>query len=276
VKNGARGWRWPAFPLVAGALLFLVPAVAAAQGAQPVSPPPQNAERTHSDGRRTIALLPANLARGVVGVFTMENLRPALVGTAATGISSFFDDRVRRAISNSDSTFGRAGAVSGGGVVMGSIVAGFFVASRFSDRQRFRAATYDLLTGMFTTEGYTVLLKAAVNRTRPSGPSSRFSSSFPSGHTSTTFALASVLGRHAGWKAGLPAYAFASFVGASRVRFNRHYLSDVVAGAALGIIVGRTSVRVNGRTVPASRQTRRPTVSVSLLGSPGLGVAIGF
>ena len=278
MKNGSpkRDWRRSAFTLVTGAFLFLAPTASSAQSAQPDSPLPQDSAQTHADGRRTMALLPANLARGVVGVFAMGNVRPALVGAAAAGISSFFDDRVRRAISNSDSTFGRAGEVSGGGIVMGGVVAGLFAASRFSDRQRYRAATYDLLTGMLATEGYTVLLKAAVNRTRPSGPSSRFSSSFPSGHTSTTFALASVIERHAGWKAGLPAYAFASFVGASRVRFNRHYLSDVVAGAALGIIVGRTSVRMNGRPLPASRQGRHAAVSVSMLRGPGIGVAIGF
>ena len=57
---------------------------------------------------------------------------------------------------------------------------------------------------------------------------------FPSGHASTTFASASVLEAHFGWKFGVPAYAFATYVAASRLHENRHYLSDVVFGGAIG------------------------------------------
>ncbi len=39
-----------------------------------------------------------------------------------------------------------------------------------------------------------------------------------------------------GWKYGLPAYAAASFVGWSRIRANKHYPIDVIAGAAIGIL----------------------------------------
>ena len=48
-----------------------------------------------------------------------------------------------------------------------------------------------------------------------------------------------------GWQVGIPAYAAAGFVAASRLNEDRHYLSDVVFGAALGIMVGRTvTVRI--------------------------------
>ena len=46
--------------------------------------------------------------------------------------------------------------------------------------------------------------------------------------------------RHFGWKVGIPAYGAASYVAASRLQTNRHYLSDVAFGAALGIVAGRT------------------------------------
>jgi membrane-associated phospholipid phosphatase len=68
----------------------------------------------------------------------------------------------------------------------------------------------------------------------------------PSGHTSTAFSLATVAERHYGWKVGVPAYVFASSIGLSRIESKRHHLSDVVAGAALGVIVGRTVTRMNG------------------------------
>ena len=79
-------------------------------------------------------------------------------------------------------------------------------------------------------------IKLAVGRTRPDG--TQFS--FPSGHSASSFATATVLQRNLGWKAGVPAYAMATFVAASRVQVKRHYLSDVTMGAAIGIIAGRS------------------------------------
>ena len=79
--------------------------------------------------------------------------------------------------------------------------------------------------------------KYAVGRNRPDGSNNH---SLPSGHTATAFATAGVLQRHFGWKAGVPAYAFAGYVGASRMAANRHYLSDVVLGAGVGIAAAHT------------------------------------
>ena len=70
--------------------------------------------------------------------------------------------------------------------------------------------------------------------------------SFPSGHSAVTFAAATVLQQHLGWKAAVPTYLVASYVAMSRLHDNRHFASDVVAGAAEGIIIGR-SVTWHGR-----------------------------
>nr|WP_293861866.1 phosphatase PAP2 family protein [Sphingomonas sp. SCN 67-18] len=58
--------------------------------------------------------------------------------------------------------------------------------------------------------------------------------SFPSGHTAVSFAAAASLENRYGWKAGLPAFAVASFVGLARVEARKHHWYDVVAGAAIG------------------------------------------
>lgn len=79
-------------------------------------------------------------------------------------------------------------------------------------------------------------IKTAVGRTRPDGTQY----SFPSGHSATTFASATVLQRNLGWKVGVPAYVVAGYVAASRVQVRRHFVSDVAFGAAVGIAAGRT------------------------------------
>jgi membrane-associated phospholipid phosphatase len=104
--------------------------------------------------------------------------------------------------------------------------------------------TYDLMHAFLINAGFTTLLKETVQRERPNGEDHL---SFPSGHASNAFTLAAVAERHYGWKVGLPAYAVAGAVAVSRLQRNKHYLSDVMAGATLGYIVGRTVVRVNGQ-----------------------------
>ena len=94
----------------------------------------------------------------------------------------------------------------------------------------------DLVRAQILNTGITIGVKTAVDRTRPDGRKY----SFPSGHTSSAFATAAVLERHYGWKAGLPAYAAAAYVGGSRIAENKHFLSDVAFGAAVGILAGRT------------------------------------
>jgi membrane-associated phospholipid phosphatase len=64
--------------------------------------------------------------------------------------------------------------------------------------------------------------------------------SFPSGHAADTMAFATALERHFGWRYAVPAYVFASYVAMSRLHDNVHDLSDVTAGAAVGIIAERS------------------------------------
>jgi hypothetical protein len=95
----------------------------------------------------------------------------------------------------------------------------------------------DLVRAQFLSQTVVQGLKYATSRTRPDGSDDK---SFPSGHTASATATASVLQRYFGWKAGVPAYAFAAYVGASRIASDKHHLSDVLMGATLGIAAGRT------------------------------------
>jgi membrane-associated phospholipid phosphatase len=85
-------------------------------------------------------------------------------------------------------------------------------------------------------------LKRAVGRTRPDGEHKHSNSSFPSSHAANAFALAWVLG--ARWRRGLPLYlALALLVAFSRMYLNRHFLSDVVAGAFIGLMCAWAAAR---------------------------------
>jgi hypothetical protein len=51
-----------------------------------------------------------------------------------------------------------------------------------------------------------------------------------------------VIERHLGWRKSVLGYTIASYVAASRLHDNRHHLSDVIFGAALGTVAGRAVV----------------------------------
>ena len=85
-------------------------------------------------------------------------------------------------------------------------------------------------------------LKRAVGRARPDGERRRSNSSFPSSHAANAFALAWVLG--ARWRRAIPVFfALALLVAFSRMYLNRHFLSDVVVGALIGVVLSWVAAR---------------------------------
>ncbi|UCH62563.1 MAG: phosphatase PAP2 family protein [Fidelibacterota bacterium] len=97
-------------------------------------------------------------------------------------------------------------------------------------------------TSLVVVATITQTLKYTVGRPRPNQqPTPRFpyGHSFPSGHTSHAFGIAEVVRTLYGNGAGAVFYGLAVITGISRIHDNKHYLSDVVAGAGLGIGVVR-------------------------------------
>jgi len=99
----------------------------------------------------------------------------------------------------------------------------------------------------------TLSMKRLIDRRRPNGGPY----SYPSGHTSTAFTTAGVLNHHFGPYVGIPAHIAAAYVGFSRLQENRHYLSDIVAGAIIGSYV---SYKVTHRTGEQSHFDIMPLV----------------
>ncbi len=66
---------------------------------------------------------------------------------------------------------------------------------------------------------------------------------FPSGHTSSSFAFASVMHEAYGPWVGVPLFALASYVGYERIDARNHDLSDVVSGMIIGIAIGHAVMK---------------------------------
>jgi hypothetical protein len=120
---------------------------------------------------------------------------------------------------------------------------GTYAFGRAFDHPKVSHLAMDLIRAQLVAETLVEPLKFATHRLRPDG--SNFQS-FPSGHAAVTFAGATVLQRHLGWKRSALAYAIAAYVSTSRLHDNVHYISDVTFGAAVGTIAGRT-VTQHGR-----------------------------
>ena len=153
------------------------------------------------------------------------------------------DPEINEMLANEDGTADQifeAGDFIGGGVIEFSASAATYGAGRLFHSEKARAFGSDLFRAELLNAVATVGLKHALGRTRPDGGSW----SFPSGHSSTSFAAAAVVYSHFGAKWGIPAYALATYVGVSRLQENRHYPTDVLAGALLGSYIG---FKVSGR-----------------------------
>jgi len=102
--------------------------------------------------------------------------------------------------------------------------------NNLKDRSIILATSYMIMT-------VTVLpLKSITNVERPDGSSNN---SFPSGHTATAFAGAEFLWQEYKDKSvwyGISGYVVATATGAFRIINNRHWLTDVAAGAGIGIL----------------------------------------
>ena len=119
-----------------------------------------------------------------------------------------------------------------------------------TDKPEIAELGYDLSRSLLLTYGTVSVLKIGIQRTRPNGDDY----SFPSGHTAAAFSTAGVVSqRYGGWAGGV-AIGLGVLTGMGRMEDMKHFASDVVAGATIGWIIGRNSVRNTARD-DASDQT---------------------
>jgi membrane-associated phospholipid phosphatase len=160
------------------------------------------------------------------------------IGAVGAAVSRPFDADATRSLSTSRSMASvfTAGQTIGAAHTQAAAAVATYAIGRLTHHPKLTAVGADLISAQIVSQTTTHAIKFAAGRTRPDGTSY----SFPSGHTASAFATATVLQRNFGWKAGIPAYGLATYVGTSRVQMKRHFLSDVAFGAAVGVVAGRS------------------------------------
>ncbi len=230
--------RWLAILLLVASLAITEPL----RAQDPLNPTP-TPEATQSEARRRAA----------------ENVSLTTLGTAAAIIAftALFDPSIARSASKSQSddltrladNADRLGEMSViAPVLVGTTVVG--LVTRSPELLRLAVRTAGAIT--FVSVGVQ-LLKFATGRDRPYQdedfgadnfrPFTRWDTSFPSGHTAAAFAMATTLGDAIGnkyAKGGL--YVLAAGTGWARVALLKHWPSDVVAGAAVGLLAGNLAI----------------------------------
>jgi membrane-associated phospholipid phosphatase len=230
---------WLRFTLLSFSMIWFALAAPAAEDACQDPSTTVPAAQSFASADLTLTRFPAVLVHNLTSnLFTRENLLPFLIGSATALAISPADQEISRSMYNHAHEFGDAGEIAGE-IVTDVITGGAFIASRLTKNEHFRAFGYTVAQAYITNGILTQGIKYATQRMRPDGSDSQ---SFPSGHTSSTFALATVVTNYYGKKWGIPLYAFAGLVGVSRIEKGRHWPSDILAGAALGYISGRTAI----------------------------------
>ena len=220
-------------------VVLLSGAVVSAQEASDTAPPPEQSQDadTFCD-RQSFSTLFRCIPHDLRNVARGESL--AWLGAAggmAAG-SALLDDDVDQALRDGDpNLFPAVGDQLGQAGVHFGVPLALYVAARTTGHSETAAFAVTLLRAQIANGIVTRSLKL-IPRPRPFQEVATLGhGSFPSGHTSATFATATVIHRRWGWRTGLPAYLLASYVGVTRLH-NNHYLSDVTFGAALGIATG--------------------------------------
>lgn len=207
-----------------------------------------------------------------------QNLGLASIGVvvvAAIADSPVRDEMRRHAPNNNGFMLGveRFGAEYSLGVL-----GGFYLAGALVNNDRAAAVAQDGLAASLIASGMiTPTIKFIAGRGRPREDvgtanfrpfdgSYASNSSFPSGHTTQAFAVAAVIADHyeAAWVSCV-SYSVAGLVGAARSYHDAHFASDVLAGALIGTLVGK-SVVAHNQSLRSRKVVWLPEISPELLG----------
>ena len=202
--------------------------------------------------------------------------------TAATFAVMPFDEQITNSTQGEQRYYNSVpivgGRVYGEWYAIGGVASVFGVYGLIAKDTAAKKITIELLQAGLYSEIITTVLKVAIGRKRPVVTEDAFSyrpftlleynfHSMPSGHTTSAFALSTVMSRHA--KSGtlkVLAYIPAGFTMFSRIYQHQHWLSDEILAAAIGYFAGNWVVDLH--------EGRRHKINVTSLYP--LGVSYSF
>ena len=219
--------------------------------------------------------MPATLWDDTVSIvedrFSLALLAAAGISGAAIA-SSQLDDRTERHYTRHGSQLGDdldgiGGFFGNPALHLPAAFASVLVATATEDEQFYEDST-TMLNALCVNGMVVQGLKWAFLSESPNGDEN----GWPSGHSSSTFCVATVLYHQHGPWVGVPLLGFATFVAYQRVDARNHDLSDVVSGSLIGIAIGHAvagnhEVRIFGMDVVPYVDPNTGTVGVALVKS---------
>ena len=188
--------------------------------------------------------------------------------TAALAGMSLADQSLSDSVRDRGTTFGVVGDVveeiGGGGSFL--LLGGFYLAGMIGKDSKAKNVCLDGLAASMIAAGMiTPVLGTLAGRERPTNDLGAYSfhpfegRSFPSGHSTQAFAVASVIATsYDQFWVKAAAYGAATMTAWARVRRGKHFPTDVVAGAAIGTLVGHSVVTFNRRLRSGECDSHRP------------------
>ena len=131
----------------------------------------------------------------------------------------------------------------------------FYLYGHFNDDPKARRTSLLAVESLAVSGVFTWTIKVTAQRPRPftgaspgiwNGPGTGLGDySFPSGHSTAAFSIASVIAEEYGTNPYVPpiAYGLASLTGLARIYSDKHWASDVFLGGAIGYFAGKAVVR---------------------------------
>ena len=157
-------------------------------------------------------------------------------GVAAVALAPWDQQGANNGFELSTTTF-KGGSIVGNFLFQTGAGVAAYGMGKASHSEKTQAVGRDIVRAQLLSQGMVQALKVSIQRERPDGSNSM---SFPSGHSASMFATASILQTYYGWKVGVPAYALGGYVGLARMAYNKHFATDVVMGAGIGFVSAKT------------------------------------
>ena len=201
--------------------------------------------------------------------------------TAALATLSLADETLSDSARERGPSSGFAGEmydqIGGGGSIL--LLGGFYLAGVIGKDSKAKNVCLDGLTASLIATGMiTPVIGTLVGRERPTEEQGAYSfqpfegRSFPSGHSTQAFAVASVIAAsYDQFWVKAAAYGLATMTAWERVRRGKHFPTDVVAGAAIGTLVGHSVVHFNRRLRSGEREPEITGARLTLLPVVGAG-----